>query len=38
VRPDFYVYGSVATAGELPGLLEELFATLNIDKETPAHV
>jgi flavoprotein hydroxylase len=30
IRPDFYVFGGVAAAADLPGLLDELFAALSL--------
>ena len=34
VRPDFYVFGSVASAQEMPALLDDLRSQLNL--QTPA--
>jgi hypothetical protein len=30
VRPDYYVFGGVASAADLPALLDELFAKLGL--------
>ncbi len=30
IRPDYYVFGGVASAADLPGLVGELFAALNL--------
>ena len=36
VRPDFYFFGAVASAGELPALLGELFTKLDLIRQPVA--
>jgi flavoprotein hydroxylase len=36
VRPDFYIFGTAAKAADVPALLQELFAKLDLTPEPAA--